>query len=249
MRSHFLRAASSKGGGGGWTPADITTELWLDAADASTITLNGSDVSVWGDKSVNNNNFTQTTASSQPIYDTASLNGLATVRNDAGGVSVDVPSGGSEVYCGSVFVLTKHSTGTGMCFLLGDSASKTRRYDFHGWGDTRLFDATFGAAIAGDAVFRENGSVVSVASATKPTSWAILSIPRFQSGGLYRFSSAGYDSFDPVGRTWLGSYAEVIALPAEATTDQRDKIEGYLAHKWGLTANLPSGHPYKSSPP
>ena len=28
---------------------------------------------------------------------------------------------------------------------------------------------------------------------------------------------------------------------------ERQKIEGYLAHKWGLTANLPSAHPFKHS--
>ena len=27
----------------------------------------------------------------------------------------------------------------------------------------------------------------------------------------------------------------------------RNKIEGYLAHKWNLTSKLPSGHAYKSS--
>ena len=29
----------------------------------------------------------------------------------------------------------------------------------------------------------------------------------------------------------------------------RTKIEGYLAHKWGLTSDLPADHAYKSSPP
>ena len=28
-----------------------------------------------------------------------------------------------------------------------------------------------------------------------------------------------------------------------------EKIEGYLAHKWGLTANLPADHPYKINAP
>ena len=31
--------------------------------------------------------------------------------------------------------------------------------------------------------------------------------------------------------------------------DEFDIVEGYLAHKWGLTARLPSDHPYKSSAP
>jgi hypothetical protein len=32
-------------------------------------------------------------------------------------------------------------------------------------------------------------------------------------------------------------------------TSDREKLEGYLAHKWGLESNLPSTHPYKSSAP
>ena len=28
-----------------------------------------------------------------------------------------------------------------------------------------------------------------------------------------------------------------------------DYGEGYLAHKWGLTANLPGDHPYKANEP
>lgn len=29
----------------------------------------------------------------------------------------------------------------------------------------------------------------------------------------------------------------------------RQRLEGYLAHRWGLTGNLPGGHPYKTAPP
>jgi hypothetical protein len=28
-----------------------------------------------------------------------------------------------------------------------------------------------------------------------------------------------------------------------------EKAEGYLAHKWGLTSNLPVSHPYKNTAP
>ena len=38
-------------------------------------------------------------------------------------------------------------------------------------------------------------------------------------------------------------------LPSAPTQEQRQRIEGYLAHTWGLTANLPAGHPYKAAPP
>jgi hypothetical protein len=57
-----------------WTPANVTTALWLDADDASTITLNGSAVSQWNDKSGNNRHATQASASWQPTRTLSGLN-------------------------------------------------------------------------------------------------------------------------------------------------------------------------------
>jgi hypothetical protein len=45
-----------------------------------------------------------------------------------------------------------------------------------------------------------------------------------------------------------GAFAECI-LTTDVTTNNRQKVEGYLAHKWGLAGNLPEGHPYKANPP
>lgn len=56
------------GGGRLWTPELLSTALWLDATDASTITLNGTTVSQWNDKSGNGRNATQSTAANQPTY-------------------------------------------------------------------------------------------------------------------------------------------------------------------------------------
>jgi hypothetical protein len=55
------------GGNSPWTPANTTTALWLDAADATTITTVSSAVSQWNDKSGNNRNATQATASQRPV--------------------------------------------------------------------------------------------------------------------------------------------------------------------------------------
>ena len=51
--------------------------LWLDAADASTITLNGTNVASWQDKSGNGYSVGQSTPANQPSYSTNRLNGLA----------------------------------------------------------------------------------------------------------------------------------------------------------------------------
>ncbi|MFM6248178.1 MAG: hypothetical protein ACKPEQ_03330, partial [Dolichospermum sp.] len=63
-----------------WTPAQISTALWLDAADASTIILNGSTVSQWRDKSGNGRHVSQATAANQPLFVTNQLNGLPVIR-------------------------------------------------------------------------------------------------------------------------------------------------------------------------
>lgn len=49
--------------------------------------------------------------------------------------------------------------------------------------------------------------------------------------------------------TYAGDIAEVIICDAVLSTTDRQKLEGYLAHKYGLAGNLPVGHPYISGPP
>jgi hypothetical protein len=41
----------------------------------------------------------------------------------------------------------------------------------------------------------------------------------------------------------------LVLADGTETTTERQKIEGYEAHKWGLTGNLDAGHPYKNSAP
>jgi hypothetical protein len=46
-----------------------------------------------------------------------------------------------------------------------------------------------------------------------------------------------------------GLIGEIIVTSSLAFTDNRQRLEGYLAWKWGLEANLPANHPYKLLPP
>jgi hypothetical protein len=55
-------------------------------------------------------------------------------------------------------------------------------------------------------------------------------------------------------RTFISDYSqmamyEIVLVSSVITITNRQKLEGYLAHKWGLTANLPSDHPYKTVAP
>ena len=59
-----------------FVPTDLAgLTLWLDAADTGTISLSGSAVTQWTDKSANAYTFTQATASYQPVSGTTTQNG------------------------------------------------------------------------------------------------------------------------------------------------------------------------------
>jgi hypothetical protein len=46
-----------------------------------------------------------------------------------------------------------------------------------------------------------------------------------------------------------GLVGEVLLFSNSLGTQDRQRVEGYLAHKWKLTSYLPAGHPYKSTRP
>ena len=67
----------------GFDPRSISgLALWLDAADSTTITLNGSTVSEWRDKSHGSRHFAQSVSVSQPVYTAAGQNGRNCITFD-----------------------------------------------------------------------------------------------------------------------------------------------------------------------
>lgn len=46
-----------------------------------------------------------------------------------------------------------------------------------------------------------------------------------------------------------GEIAEILMYEGALSDADRQKVEGYLAHKYNLDGNLPASHPYKTTPP
>jgi hypothetical protein len=57
-------------------------------------------------------------------------------------------------------------------------------------------------------------------------------------GGLWNFNNNGYTNF------YSGYTAEILIYSKFLTHAERQRVEGYLAWKWGLTGQLPAAHPY-----
>ena len=261
-----------------WTPASLGADLalWLDADDAGTITLNGSDVAQWDDKSGNGNDVSNGAASTQPAYLATGWNGNPTVSFTATGQEFLFKAGVSNFASNDDFTLasafeflqttnawdmatgwrsTPNQASAGAAVLQCMSSSNTQ-IGIHNTDqvDTRIkVDVTsrLGKKIA--TVGRSggtdgNGGAVTVTSTgfSQPTyqtddtqTWTSAAATGFQVGGKQQGGTAYGDKY----------VSEVVGCNTKLSTENRQKLEGYLAWKWGLEANLPALHPYKNSPP
>lgn len=255
-----------------WTPAEIQTELWLDAADASTLTLVSGAVSEWRDKSGNLYHVSQGTAANRPARVAAGRNGLDVVRFDGSNdylvrtAATNLFRNVSEAH---VFIVRKFSAvPTTLKVITGISANvstQIRMYDSVGL--TSQKERAFVRRIDGSSgAFTDAKSSIGTAwgiqgfsasfSASLLTYWnngsadGSVTIPG--TGNTSDTASTklavGSSSTEDTANTFGGDIAEIVYCHTLAA-GVREKIEGYLAHKWGLEYALPVGHLYKNSPP
>lgn len=236
-----------------WTPAQISTALWLDAADAGTITLNGSTVSQWNDKSGNGRNATQATAANQPAFGATLINGKPALSFD--GTNDVIFSSSTPVAFSTSASIFMVATNTGTASEAGGS------FDFI--GNNNFIDVYSASPTQirweiGNMISGSIGSNTHTVTANTPY---ILSSARNTSlingGDQKTFAQTGVVTTPITASARIGSYfsaykgnvGEIVFLAAEASVSLRQQLEGYLAWKWKLQANLPVDHPFKNLPP
>jgi hypothetical protein len=175
---------------------------------------------------------------------TTGANGLTTssiisvFRLNSGGGSEDIPMGiGSTGNAGRMRGLYRAgSTTLGFAGWSNDVPTSTLSYDIA--GGYHLFGFVQ-SALSGpnNITLLRDGTTetASTPSALNTTS------DGFSIGSLQGAAVATYYTAMTVG--------EILVFHTAIDTDTRQRVEGYLAHKWGLTANLPAGHPYTTTPP
>ena len=235
-----------------WTPADIVTSAWFDASDASTITESGGSVSTWGDKSGNEYHVTQGTVANQPTTGTRTIGGLNTLDFDGN----DFLRANSRLGFSAnpnIMIISVHSP---------DQAGMQLRLCTIGNGDGVLSPAT-------DNSWRfNNGNEVynsSLASSTigvwERASGSTYADSKFYENGVEQTSTDVTNGTpnNTVERFVIGAKGDgtiqfngrigELVIIESTDIDIRQKMEGYLAWKWGLEATLPLGHPYKNGAP
>jgi hypothetical protein len=249
----FTYMASAAGGDNLWTPAEITTSFWVDADDYATFTFNGSNVSQWNDKSGNGNNAVQSDSGLQPEYSATIFNGKpAVVLSASKGFNVTTGTFGPNI---SIFAVTEPSLEDGFRRLINVGYG-VDTFGFFGARDG--FATFFGDGAGGWNDISTNSPTVSILSknileVVNPTSGSNATpyvngtAQNTKLGTMGTTTGLGIAGFSD--QVWDGPVTEIIIANYAVSTTVREQIEGYLAWKWGLEANLPNDHPYKNSPP
>ena len=226
-------------------PTDVLgCVLWLDAADATTVTLSGSSVTQWNDKSGIANHAS---GGVSPTYDRTTnavvFNGTTHYLTTAHSASLTtetlfmVGTLTGSTASGNYHTLVASSLNGGRHLFTNASALNLNRQNVTPGPLGGTFSANqrtlfqYRRDLSNTVTLLLNGSSVATttlaAYTTGLTTW------------IGRWPGTTTDN-------WEGSIHELIIYSKAISKSERQLVEGYLAQKWGLKTGLPSTHSFRT---
>lgn len=237
-----------------WTPLEVAGAAWLDATDASTLSLTGSSVDRWTIKGLGGS-VSQSVAGAKPSYGTTLNNGKPVVSFD----------GGDRLIATS-FTFAQPFTIAIVGFIAAADTDAAMFID--------NYDAATGAAVyRGKAADQPNNIALNYGAtigATQPTYPSVITVVLNGSSSSIQFNGGsnavsgnagtnGYNSLsigdlrgnpNPIDPTYaLNGWIQHIAIIPGTSADNLARLQGWAAWDAGLQDSLPSDHPFKNSPP
>lgn len=234
-----------------WTPAEISTTIWCDAYDEDTITESSGAVSQWDDKSGNDNHLTQATGAEQPTTGTRNINGLNALDFDGVADNFDIP-GSIDMIGKEMWLVLQIDTTPPYRDVLYGGGGNTQAASINDTSQMRIWAATnpYSADTKGSVLSEDTAYVLGflahsdtkkfVKDGTLTTTTDTWVSPRTLIP--VQFGRGQYNLLN-------GIVGETVVTASALSTADRQKLEGYLAWKWGLISSLPGDHPYKNLPP
>jgi len=222
-----------------WSPNVFRLAAWYDAADLSTITTLSGAVTDWRDKSGNGRNLTASVGQ-RPTYTASGFNNRPAINYGA------AQNNNRLSWTGEAFNPVRTF---GVAHWEGPSpfVGYSGLLSFPFTGNDSLFlvevaNQWFGAR----QVFLNGNDPIATPLPTISTPFLWVDNVAAGAGRTTIWIGADRAEFN---RGWRGKIGEVVITSFEPTLRDRRTIEGYLAWKWGLNANLPANHPFRNRPP
>ena len=257
-----------------WKPDDV--ELWLDASDTTTTTFSGSNLVSITDKNSDGSAGSNAFSATGNIV-AGSENGLQTLTFEDDSPTATGGAGGlGSDYIQSSALASAMSSNNQIWFFaikpinIGTDDSGASQYDGMFMVGAKTYLTSIGNFYESNQVLNSTGVLPNneVSILAIQMNWAtsgnngttscwidgtsVGTVDRVQSTNTNTpLASTGTSAWKFMmynnGQNFLeGEFCEFIATDS---LSDREKIEGYLAHKWGIESKLPAGHTYKTTAP
>ena len=239
-----------------WTPLQLSIiDAWYDVSDYSTITETSGNVTALADKTSNNYDLSYTGTS--PVYSSTGWDGSLPAIEFSGSVFSALRSSTR---------LTEADITIALVYDTDTTDSSRRPFGIVSFSDGSNKDTfalapdntlRFDGALANGSITAATGKFLRVANVNLSTMYDFINGSQNISGSVTSgLATDGYisvgeviASFDLASYTFNGRIAEAVVCIGTLSQSDREKLEGYFSHRWGIESSLPSSHPYKSSPP
>ncbi len=239
---------------------------WLDAADTSTITVSGSSVTQWADKGSRRYVFTQSNTSLSPKSGLNRLNGLNMITTQ-GSQYLQITNYRQDFTTCSFFcVVTATNTFSNWDFLGIFMVPQVNGGPYFYTELVGIAPNTYGFTVSSfnfGSMSANQGTTPPIGTPfvysgflTGNSSTNFINVNGSQSALTFNGANGGlsaslsnttvYTAGYP-GNAKSGLYGDIIMFNRILSQSEYQRIEGYLAWKWGLQSSLPAAHPYKVS--
>ena len=259
-----------------WSPSDVTISGWIDASDSENYTASGTTLTGVTDKSGTssfNVNGTPTIVSaglnSLSVFDFS-----GTSENIMSASYISHTDGSGNHWAIGVFLADNVNNKRDSFWSFHTTTSPERDYSISSATSSNSWPGEIDLdGLSNNRISSTMGNGENWSSSASMDNWHIVVAIFNKTGnriqvrlnGSYVVDVSDYDNSIQTSQELrlmrnrgsvhldgrVAEFFSVKDIPGTGGTDISDveKAEGYLAHKWGVTGNLPVTHPYKSSAP
>jgi hypothetical protein len=240
--------------GNTWSPILSSPAVWFDAQASESVIIESSKVATWNDISGNNKGAFQGSSSLRPTLNSTGINGNPAINFDGTTHLIHPPAISNPQELSVAMVCSGGNSGIAWA---------------HRTSTTELIQV-----YQERAQFRSSANVLQDQSVAIANTFPNITFFQLSVSNSSHYMAVGGEvdwtnttnfagqtfsaSSNYIGATnngpliivhYTGVIGEIIVFTSFIDTTTRQKIEGYLAHKWDLLSRLPLGHPYISLPP